>query len=126
MYTEAETMKFLTREEHARITLGIEDCIPGEAVTLGTRHDSHETVDKEKRYKQILEIMAEHSIPLTAKEIAVCMCKKGFIPTTERNFSAPRLTEMSQKGMVEPVGKKKCKYTGKMVSVYILTNTECH
>ena len=104
----------------------IELSIPGEAVTLGTRHDSHESLDKEKRYKQILEIMAEHSIPLTAKEIAVFMHHKGYIPTTERNFSAPRLTELSQKGVVEPVGKKKCDFTGKMVSVYILTNTECH
>ena len=26
----------------------------GEPVTWGTRHDSNETVDKEKRYKQIL------------------------------------------------------------------------
>lgn len=94
--------------------------MPGEPVTLGTRHDSHESVDKEKRYKQILEIMAEHSEPLTAKEIAVFMFSKGYTPTTERNFSAPRLTEMSQKGMVEPVGKKKCIYTGKMVSVYAL------
>ena len=95
--------------------------IPGEPVTLGTRHDSHETVDKEKRYKQILEILAEHSVPLTAKEIAVFMFSKGYTPTTERNFSAPRLTELSNKGLVEPVGKKKCSYTGKMVSVYVLT-----
>lgn len=95
--------------------------IPGEPVTLGTRHDSNESVDKEQRYKQILEIMSEHSIPLTAKEIAVFMFSKGYTPTTERNFSAPRLTEMSQKGIVEPVGKKKCSYTGKMVSVYVLT-----
>ena len=95
--------------------------IPGEPVTLGTRHDSHETVDKEKRYKQILEILAEHSVPLTAKEIAVFMFSKGYTPTTERNFSAPRLTELSNKGLVEPIGKKKCSYTGKMVSVYVLT-----
>ena len=95
--------------------------MPGEPVTLGTRHDSHETVDKEKRYKQILEIMAEHSEPLTAKEIAVYMLSKGYTPTSERNFAAPRLTEMSQKGIVEPFGKKICSYTGKMVSVYVLT-----
>ena len=48
------------------------------------------------------------------------MHEKGYIPTTERNFAAPRLTEMSRDGIVEPVGKKKCKYTGRMVAVYSL------
>ena len=95
--------------------------IPGEAVTLGTRHDSHESVNKEKRYNQIIEILKENGKPLTAKEIAVFLYAKGYTPTTERNFSAPRLTEMSQKGIVEPVGKKKCSYTGKMVAVYFFT-----
>lgn len=54
----------------------------------------------------------------TAKEIAVEMKKRGDIPTDERNFTAPRLTELSIKGIVEPIGKKKCSYTGKTVSVY--------
>ena len=55
---------------------------------------------------------------MTAKEIAVEMYKKGYIPSDERNFTAPRLTELSIKGIVEPVEKKKCQYTGKTVSVY--------
>ena len=98
----------------------IELSIPGEAVTLGTRHDSNEVVDREQRYKQIIEIMSEHKVPLTAKEVAVFMFSKGYTPTSERNFSAPRLTELSQKGIVEPIGKKKCEYTGKTVAVYSL------
>jgi len=48
------------------------------------------------------------------------MCEKGYIPTSERNFTAPRLTEMSQNGIVEPYATKKCEYTGKTVSVYRL------
>lgn len=91
--------------------------MPGEITTYDTRHDSHITVDKSKRYKQIMECFTEHPT-MTAKECAVRMCEKGYIPTSERNFTAPRLTEMSQQGIVEPVGKKKCKYTGKMVAVY--------
>lgn len=100
----------------------IENNVPGEIVTLNNRHDSHETVDKKLRYKQIIQILEEQEEPLTAKEIAVYMHKKGFTPTEERNFSAPRLTEMSNMGIVEPIGKKKCRYTGKMVSVYALIN----
>lgn len=100
----------------------IEKSLPGEIVTLNTRHDSHETVNKEKRYRQIIQILKDSGEPLTAKEIAVAMYARGFTPTTERNFSAPRLTEMSNNGIIEPVGKKKCIYTGKMVSVYALIN----
>ncbi len=102
----------------------IETSLPGEIVTLNTRHDSNEVVDREKRYKQIIEILDESDFPLTAKEIAVAMHRKGYTPSSERNFSAPRLTELSNKGVVEPVGKTKCFYTGKTVAVYRLI--ECH
>ena len=101
-----------------------EEVLPNDIVTFNTRGDSHESVDKERRYKQIIEILSEVSTPLTAKEIAVEMHKKGYTPTTERNFSAPRLTELSQKGVVEPCGKMKCRYTGKNVAVYKLTNAD--
>lgn len=85
-------------------------------ITYDTRAESHESVDKQKRYSQILEILQGKE--LTAKEIAVEMFNKGYIPTSERNFTAPRLTELSIKGVVEPIGKKKCEYTGKTISVY--------
>lgn len=85
-------------------------------ITYETRIESFETVDKAKRYKQILYVLGNRE--MTAKEIAVDMCELGMIPTSERNFTAPRLTEMSKNGLVEPVGKKKCQFTGKMVAVY--------
>ena len=55
---------------------------------------------------------------MTAKETAVEMYNRGYIPTSERNFSAPRLTELEKKGLVKVVGKKKCEYTGKTVAIY--------
>ena len=91
----------------------------GEIPTLETRSEAHETVDKQKRYKQIIECLTENG-NLTAKECAGVMMKKGYIPTSERNFTAPRLTEMSKTGLVEPIGKKVCTYTGKKVAVYAL------
>ena len=87
--------------------------------TYQTREEANDTVDKQKRYAQIIECMREYG-NMTAKEIAVRMCRKHYIPTSERNFTAPRLTELSRKGVVEPIGKKKCSYTGKTVSVYEL------
>ncbi len=92
---------------------------PGENITLDTRADAHEKVDKAKRYNQIIGVLKKKD-NLTAKEIAVILHKKGFIPTSERNFTAPRLTELSYKGIVEPVGKKECQYTGKSVAIYHL------
>ena len=91
----------------------------GEMTTYDTRSEAHQSVDKEKRYSQIIECLQE-SKRMTAKEIAVAMYRKGYIPTAERNFSSPRLTELSQRGIVEPVGKTKCAYTGKTVTVYSL------
>ena len=92
----------------------------GEMTTLDTRGEAHESVDKKKRYSQIIECLIESRIGLTAKEIAVIMMQKGYIPTSERNFTAPRLTEMMEQGVVEPIGKTTCQYTGKTVTVYAL------
>lgn len=88
----------------------------GETPTLETRAEAEETVDKQRRYKEIMECLREGD--MTAKECAVVMMNKGYIPTSERNFVSPRLTEMSKAGLVEPVGKKKCQYTGRTVAVY--------
>jgi len=88
----------------------------GEYPPLDTRGEANEAVDRETRYKQILEVLEGKQ--LTAKEIAVEMQRRGYIPTSERNFTAPRLTELTQNGTVEPIGKKKCQYTNKTVAVY--------
>lgn len=87
--------------------------------TLETRSESYEIVDKNKRYKQIIEILYGGK-EMTAREIAEEMFNRGYTHERERNSSAPRLTELSYKGIVEPIGKKKCIYTGRPVSVYKL------
>ena len=92
----------------------------GTNTTFETRAESHEKVDKRKRYKQILEIMTSNKEPMTAKEISFEMFKRGYTPTSERNFSSPRITELLKDGTLDVVGKKKCKFTGKTVSVYAI------
>lgn len=96
----------------------MEERLPGEIITFTTRSISHDSVDKKIRYAQIIEILKDRE--MTAKEIAVEMYNKGYSYSAERNISAPRLTELSQKGIVEPIGKKKCEYSGKSVAVYKL------
>ena len=94
--------------------------IPGTNPLVETRKESEESVNKQLRYQQIIEILTESKEPLSAKEIAVEMNRKKYVPTSERNFSAPRLTELSRKGILECVGKKICEYTGHPVGVYAL------
>lgn len=89
----------------------------GEITTFDTRAEAHEKVDKKVRYSQIIECLTENG-ELTAKECAYIMMQKGYIPTAERNFTAPRMTEMMKTGDIEPVGKKRCSWTGKNVTVY--------
>ena len=76
-------------------------------------------VDKKKRYFQIIEILNDKG-PLTAKEIAVEMYERGYIPTTERNFSSPRITELIKQDILMIDGKKPCQYTRKTVNIYKL------
>ena len=93
---------------------------PGTNPSLETRAEAHESVDKKKRYAEIIEIMEDNKEPMTAKEISVEMFKRGYTPTAERNFSSPRITELLKNGTLDVIGKKKCKFTGKTVSVYSL------
>lgn len=86
-------------------------------ITGQTRQVSFDDIqDKAKiRYIQILNRLDK---PKTAKELAVELFELGFIPSTERNYTAPRLTELERMGYVRAIGKKKCEYTGKTVAVY--------
>lgn len=86
-------------------------------ITLQTRQLSFEDIKPKRqiRYNQILDRLDK---PKTAKEIAVELYELGLIPSTERNYTAPRLTELEKMGIVKTDTKRKCEYTGKMVAVY--------
>lgn len=87
--------------------------------TGDTRAESHAQVDKKLRYMQILTVLEDNPEGLTAKEVAVAMQEKGEIPTSERNFTSPRLTELMRKGLVRVSGKKQCGYTSKTVTTFV-------
>lgn len=90
---------------------------PGQPITLDTRAEASEGVDRQHRQKQILHLLEELG-PMTAKELAVTMHLRGLTDNDDRNNAAPRLTELSKVGLVEPIGKKRCAYTGKSVAVF--------
>ncbi len=86
-------------------------------ITTETRQLSFNDIQEKtkKRYEQILDRLDK---PKTAKEIAVELFELGLIPSTERNYTAPRLTELEKMGFVDVIEKKKCEWTGKQVAVY--------
>ena len=90
----------------------------GEVTTYDTRSESNGKVDRQKRYAQIKGILTGKQ--MTAKEVAVEMHRLGYTDNDDRNNAAPRLTELAQNGTVEPIGRKKCAWTGKMVAVYAM------
>jgi hypothetical protein len=94
----------------------------GENPLIENQIEAYESVDKQKRRMQIIEILEDAEEPMSAKEIAVEMYKRGYTPTSERNFASPRITELLRTGVLDCLGKKKCEYSGKSVSVFGLLN----
>lgn len=93
-------------------------------ITFNTRQLSFEDIKqkRERRYEEILDRLESGN--KTAKEIAIELYEIGLIPSPERNYTAPRLTELEKMGKVKVVDKKKCQWTGKTVAVYELDNQE--
>lgn len=94
----------------------------GELTTLECRAEAEEDIARFKkkiRQIQVIEILKECG-EMSAKEIAVEMMNRGYVPTSERNWSSPRITELCRKGIIEPVGRKKCQYSGKSVTVFAI------
>ena len=90
-------------------------------ITQLTRQLSFEDIKPKRkiRYEQILDRLMTGT--KTAKEIAVELFDLKLIPSTERNYTAPRLTELVSMGLVKAIDKVKCEYTGKTVAVYEIT-----
>jgi len=88
-------------------------------ITKETRRESYYTVltTLTERHKAVLTILKECG-DMTAQEIATELYKRGITHTDERNFSAPRLTELADKGLVQAVGKKICGKTGRSVTIW--------
>lgn len=85
-------------------------------VTWDNRAEANENVPRTLRYAQILDVLGDRE--MTARQIAMEMWARGMIPTSERNFTAPRLTEMSRDGRVEPCGYTQDEWTHKNVTLY--------
>ena len=88
------------------------------SITTETRRDSYHAVRPvaQRRREIILEVLGDKE--MTATEIAEALYIRGDTPYYERNFAAPRLTELKADGKVKTVGKRFCEKTRRMVAVW--------
>lgn len=91
----------------------------GGSITDETRRESYAAAQRDvaARRRVILEILGECG-ELTAREIAAELHRRGVTPSDERNFAAPRLTELKAAGQIEVTGKKICERSGRSVAVW--------
>ena len=88
-------------------------------ITQETRRESYEAAkpDAAQRRRVILEILTERG-GMTAREVSAELHRRGITPTDERNYAAPRLTELYKAGKITTTRKKLCPQTGRNVAVW--------
>jgi len=93
------------------------------STTFQTRHESYETIKPKchKRHSEILSILDGKQ--MTANEIAMELYNQDKTPYFERNYAAPRLTELEKDGKVRIVGKRPSKPSGRMCAIYEVVRT---
>jgi len=111
--TVCDPHNYLSKFNYGKDGLSMEN-IPQE-----TRRESYAAVtqDTAARRRVILEMLTEHG-GMTAREIAVELQKRGITPTDERNYAAPRLSELLEAGKIEAVDTKICDHSGRSVAVW--------
>lgn len=92
------------------------------SITNETRREGHESVLGKKTYRRklILDVLGDRQ--MTVSEIVKALLDSGIIKYYDRNFVAPRLTELADEGKVKVVGKRPCIMSGKNVAVYEKVN----
>lgn len=89
-------------------------------ITKETRAESLNELDKTKRYEEIRYALKNEANGLTARELA----KK--LGSEERNYVAPRLTELTRKNEIKVISKRYDKKTKRNVAVYALNDKKCY
>lgn len=86
--------------------------------TTETRRESYDAIKAKRsdRRNLILEVLGSRQ--MTASELTEELLVKGYIQYYDRNFVAPRLTELKEAGIVETIGKRLCKRTNKNVAIW--------
>lgn len=89
------------------------------SIPKDTRRESYNAVlpTVKQRQSLILALLKERG-PMTAQEVACELHKRGYTPSNERNFAAPRITELKEAGAIDATGKKMCSTSGRSVTIW--------
>ena len=87
-------------------------------ITKETRRESYEAIVPKmpERCRLILNTLGSRE--MTVSEIADELVKLGVIPYFNRNFVAPRLTEMKDIGVVETCGRRTATHSNATEAVW--------
>ena len=91
-------------------------------ITEETRRESYEAEKPVIPTHGVRVLTVLNDGPMTASEITEVLLAHGLIPFFNRGFVAPRLTELRQKGLVEPCGRRKATRTDRTEAVWRRTN----
>ena len=94
------------------------------SITADTRRASNKALDRETVNKRIISILETADKPLTAREVSERMHSCHYIPYPVRQAVAPRLTELTDRGVVKVCGKKLDKESWRMVAAYKLVEVQ--
>lgn len=98
------------------------------SITSDTRFDSMKKIDKTRMYGMIIAALKSASNKgltakgLTARECSTVLYNQGKIYDSGRQATAPRLTELEDKGVVQIIGKRLDNITNRNVAVYALVS----
>ena len=84
------------------------------SITMETRRAAHESVDKVARRAEILSVWEG---VMTGRDVL------ARLPYKEANAVLPRISEMTDDGILEPVEKRKSHITNRLVTSYRLTES---
>ena len=77
------------------------------ATTMETRRESYTAIQPKVNKRSNLILATLGTKEMTVSEIAEELVKAGVVPYFNRNYVAPRLTEMKDMGIVETCGRRK-------------------
>jgi len=95
-------------------------------ITKATRKESYEGILQKSaaRCRLILNILGDKQ--MTVSEITEELINRGEVTYYNRNFAAPRLSELKKMGVVETVGRRRCTRSDKTEAVWARTKVAYH
>lgn len=87
-------------------------------ITQETRREAYEAIGAKRPVRRalLLEVLGDRE--MTVDELVEELIERGELRGFDRNFVAPRMTELKDDGLVETIGKRESARSGIRVAVW--------